>query len=45
MPTISVYVSDDVYQFLSKKAGKDKKPPKIASELLEDIMKREESYE
>lgn len=41
MPTMSVYVSDEVYQFLSRKAGKDKRPTTVAREILEDVMNEE----
>jgi len=41
MPTISLYVNDKTYQFLSKKAGKTKKPAKIASEILEQAAESE----
>lgn len=42
MPTMSVYVSDELYQFLARKTGKDKKPGKAAAELLEERRKQEE---
>lgn len=43
MPTISLYVSDEIYQYLMNKAGKNRKPPVVVREILQKVMEEEES--